>query len=67
MSGDDSCRCQGTTEKTGNKKICQSKTTRKEIAAQFRVKSSFAVFKPTDNSVLGKDKGYREKETPAPQ
>jgi hypothetical protein len=30
-------------------------------------KSSFTAFKPTDNSVLGKDKGYREKETPAPQ
>jgi hypothetical protein len=49
------------------KRICELKTTQKEIATQFRVKSSFAAFKPTDNSVLGKDKGYREKETPAPQ
>jgi hypothetical protein len=44
-----------------------AKTTQKEIAKRFRVKSSFSAFKPTDNSVLGKDKGYREKETPAPQ
>jgi hypothetical protein len=49
------------------KRIYESKTTRKEIAKRFRVKSSFSAFKPPDKSVLGKDKGYREKETPAPQ
>jgi uncharacterized protein YktA (UPF0223 family) len=54
-------------KKQKTKEICQSKTIQKEIATQFRIKSSFSAFKPSDNSVLGKDKGYREKETPAPQ
>jgi hypothetical protein len=49
------------------KKFASHKPPKKKLRQQFRIKSSFSAFKPSDNSVLGKDKGYREKETPAPQ
>jgi hypothetical protein len=49
------------------KKNLRTKNHPKRNCSAISHKSSFAAFKPTDNSVLGKDKGYREKETPAPQ
>jgi hypothetical protein len=39
-----------------------AKTTQKEIAKRFRVKSSFSAFKPTDKSVQEKVGGYRREE-----
>jgi hypothetical protein len=46
------------------KRIYESKTTRKEIAKRFRVKSSFAAFKPPDKSVQEVVWGYRGEEKP---
>jgi hypothetical protein len=63
MSGYDKKKQETKARKKGKSaRICQSQTTRKEIATQFRIKSSFSAFKPTDNSVQEKVGGYREKE-----
>jgi hypothetical protein len=49
-------------KKQVTKKIFKPKTTQKEIAKRFRVKSSFSAFKPSVKSVQEKVGGYRREE-----
>jgi hypothetical protein len=70
MSWDDSCKSKAMTlvdvrvrlKKQVTKKIFKPKTTQKEIAKRFRVKSSFSAFKPSVKSVQEKVGGYRREE-----